>query len=241
MLSWRNDKGELKTLIVRCKDPRFNHDSKREDAIEFPSDCTVDGKSRLVDHDVPIDQWTSGKYLMYLLSEPTEELRKEYPVIKTLSAGVNGSAQSARDALHKHFGALEKRVSEVCAASGLRLCSITASVPTQWRADSDLVDSYRAVLAEAFGVDLTTQVMSCLEAQAIAHSILGTSDGLSREIGYTPDLVVTFDLGGHSAVSIKHIPFETKQTWKDCRLITSIFVEQLHICHRWKQHGRQGP
>ncbi|KAK4208835.1 hypothetical protein QBC37DRAFT_451789 [Rhypophila decipiens] len=207
VLSWRDEEDKLQEpIIVRNKNPGFNQSDKREDQVEFPSDCSVDGKSVLLHPDLPADTLISGKYLIYILGKAEGKLRDEFPLFAELRCRVTpGNAELA---LHQHFQGLIARVEEVCKAKRLIIRTVTITVPAHW--PTELVGVYETVVRESFDAQYNTvdnqmpnpRVQSCFESQAIGRCILaGGSKDLHNEIKYSPDIVAMIDCGGHSASS----------------------------------------
>ncbi|KAM7218543.1 hypothetical protein V8F06_006147 [Rhypophila decipiens] len=207
VLSWRDEEDKLQEpMIVRNKNPGFNQSDKREDLVEFPSDCSVDGKSVLLHPDLPADTLISGKYLIYLLGKAEGKLRDEFPLFAELRCRVTpGNAELA---LHQHFQGLIARVEEICKAKRLNIRTVTITVPAHW--PTELVGVYEKVVRESFDAQYNTvdnqmpnpRIQSCFESQAIGRRILaGGSKDLHNEIKYSPDIVAIIDCGGHSASS----------------------------------------
>ncbi|KAM7183240.1 hypothetical protein V8F33_013715 [Rhypophila sp. PSN 637] len=195
-----------KPIIVQNKLADIIDPNKHLGRVEFPSDCSVDGKSLLVHPDIPREKRISAKYLIYRLDhdsrEMDEEFLDEFNLFTVLGDLV--TPDNAQAALREHISALIVRVKDVCKTNRLRLHSVTITVPAHWSVS--LVDRYLTLVKDSFHTqyhgESTIPVKVCFESQAIGRCVFDAENvGWKDEIGYSPDVVLVLDCGGHSASS----------------------------------------
>lgn len=155
----------------------------------------------LGEHPDPDRQSISLKYAFYPLSNASQDLLKQYPLVGPLLERKDDPhfLNRLRQGLKELFSTLHRRIEGICNARRISITTIGLSVPAQWT--YEFADAYGDIISEVFNQP-KSDISFYSEAVSLVHHLFRNHMG---ELGLSgdSDIVLLLDFGGHNMVSFQ--------------------------------------
>lgn len=188
---------------------QHNHNTDTSSyAGDFPSALYVfdDDTSTTADNVYPIDGENpnrlsvSAKYVFYALTDITDALYEQYPLVHHLVRKKQDPVfkEKLRGAMITLLSVLRDRAMAVCRLKRLQVAKVGLTIPVQWTLEFEEV--YRELVSEVFGIDQEA-IYFFTETEALARYLF-KDQAEQMDPNGEHNTILFFDFGGHNMVCV---------------------------------------